>query len=49
MFKSNRNLTYIGMARTKRGWKHISFDHDKQVIVPTPSDLIPPPPEKKSP
>ena len=45
----NRNLTYIGMAKTRRGWKHISYDHDKQMIVLTPKELIPFEPEKKSP
>ena len=49
MLKRNRHLTYIGVAKTKRGWRHISYDHDRGVIVPTPRDLIPPPPEKKSP
>ena len=49
MQKIHRNLTYLGMIRTKRGWKHVSFDHDKQVMVPTPRDLIPAPLDKKSP
>lgn len=49
MFKNKRNLTYIGMGRTKRGWKHLSFDHDTKTVVLTPKDLWPRVPEKKSP
>ena len=45
----NRNLTYVGMAKTRRGWKHISYDHDKQMIVLTPREFIPSEPEKKTP
>ena len=45
----NRTLTYIGMYKTKRGWKHVSYDHDKKCIVPTPKEFIPLEPEKKSP
>lgn len=45
----NRNLTYVGMAKTRRGWKHVSWDADKRILVPTPKELIPREPEKKHP
>jgi len=49
MSTTDRDLTYVGMAKTRRGWKHISWDQDKRSIVPTPKELIPKEPEPKHP